>query len=913
METAYEVTWRSEVRGVLAGERTGPVLVWVDGAAGMGKSHLLAEMEALPEAVDATRVVWRCGPRPGRRPRGDAGAGPEAEWGQGPVLLLVDDLHLADAEQRDRLRILVEHPPPGLVAVVAYRPEELSTAALPLNAPVVYPRELRVFRHRLKAWDVERVRVTAVEILGEGCTQEAIGRVHERSGGVPQVVVDLLSAVRERPDGACTAEDVDAVGVPVRLAESVLGRMYGLSPAYRPIVWAAAVLGEPARQEELAAVSGLGQEQGEEALTAALAGAALAEFDQSRYGLPAPLAALAVREVVPGPARRALHERAAGVLTRGQPVRWSAVAEHRRAAGQVRGWLRAVEKAARAAGESGRYPDAVELLEQTLASPEVPPQDRGRLAPLLARSAVVGLRSDQTVEVLTQIVGDVALPVAVRGEVRLDLGLMLRNQLGDAAAGWQALEAAAGELRQARLPLAGRAMASLAMPYWPGPSIDVHRRWLREATEVAETAGDQVVQAAVLADRAWFGLSCGEPDAWELLEELPTDSPNPACAQHAARGLCNAADAAVWLGFYERAEELLAQGLELAAKRGAPYTRHTALGTRLLMEWWTGRWAGLAERCEEFVTATADMPVIASDARMVRGLLAFAQGEWGMARSWLAGPHATAPENTPTPLAATTSGTLIRLALARQELPAAAERARNAWADMVAKGVWVWAAELAPWVVEALARAGDVNAAKAVVRDFARGIAGREAPVAHAALTWSRAALAEAEGSLPHAAEQYGEAASAYGALPRPYARILTAERAARCTLAACRAGAGGDEGVAGADSGAEDAMALAITELESCAQQFSDLGAAWDAAHTRSFLRLQQPAAPGHWPASSGHPNQLTLRESEVVELAVKGMTNREIAATLHLSPRTVEQHIARAMRKTGALSRYDLGHHLT
>ena len=36
--------------------------------------------------------------------------------------------------------------------------------------------------------------------------------------------------------------------------------------------------------------------------------------------------------------------------------------------------------------------------------------------------------------------------------------------------------------------------------------------------------------------------------------------------------------------------------------------------------------------------------------------------------------------------------------------------------------------------------------------------------------------------------------------------------------------------------------------------------------------------------------------------------MTNREIAAALHLSPRTVEQHVARALRKTGAHSRQQL-----
>ncbi|WP_435883400.1 helix-turn-helix domain-containing protein [Streptomyces tendae] len=44
------------------------------------------------------------------------------------------------------------------------------------------------------------------------------------------------------------------------------------------------------------------------------------------------------------------------------------------------------------------------------------------------------------------------------------------------------------------------------------------------------------------------------------------------------------------------------------------------------------------------------------------------------------------------------------------------------------------------------------------------------------------------------------------------------------------------------------------------------------------------------------------------MAELAARGLMNREIAVVLHLSPRTVEQHVARALRKTGALSRRDL-----
>ncbi|MGE5153753.1 MAG: response regulator transcription factor [Bdellovibrio bacteriovorus] len=46
----------------------------------------------------------------------------------------------------------------------------------------------------------------------------------------------------------------------------------------------------------------------------------------------------------------------------------------------------------------------------------------------------------------------------------------------------------------------------------------------------------------------------------------------------------------------------------------------------------------------------------------------------------------------------------------------------------------------------------------------------------------------------------------------------------------------------------------------------------------------------------------QLTPREREVMELATKGMANKEIAATLMISPRTVENHRARLMEKLGA-----------
>jgi DNA-binding CsgD family transcriptional regulator len=47
------------------------------------------------------------------------------------------------------------------------------------------------------------------------------------------------------------------------------------------------------------------------------------------------------------------------------------------------------------------------------------------------------------------------------------------------------------------------------------------------------------------------------------------------------------------------------------------------------------------------------------------------------------------------------------------------------------------------------------------------------------------------------------------------------------------------------------------------------------------------------------------TAREAEVVELLRQGLTYREIAARLALSPKTVDKHVAAIMRKTGASNR--------
>ena len=62
-------------------------------------------------------------------------------------------------------------------------------------------------------------------------------------------------------------------------------------------------------------------------------------------------------------------------------------------------------------------------------------------------------------------------------------------------------------------------------------------------------------------------------------------------------------------------------------------------------------------------------------------------------------------------------------------------------------------------------------------------------------------------------------------------------------------------------------------------------------------------PAAPAAAPAAP--TVALTRREREVLAQLVASRTNREIAATLSISERTVEDHVANIITKLGATNR--------
>ena len=60
---------------------------------------------------------------------------------------------------------------------------------------------------------------------------------------------------------------------------------------------------------------------------------------------------------------------------------------------------------------------------------------------------------------------------------------------------------------------------------------------------------------------------------------------------------------------------------------------------------------------------------------------------------------------------------------------------------------------------------------------------------------------------------------------------------------------------------------------------------------------------------ASRAAPGGLTPRETEVLDLIVRGATNAEIARTLVISPKTVDHHVSAVLGKLGVGSRREAG----
>jgi DNA-binding CsgD family transcriptional regulator len=198
------------------------------------------------------------------------------------------------------------------------------------------------------------------------------------------------------------------------------------------------------------------------------------------------------------------------------------------------------------------------------------------------------------------------------------------------------------------------------------------------------------------------------------------------------------------------------------------------------------------------------------------------------------------------------------------------------------------AAEAVLGLVDALAGLGRTREAAPAVAELAAELAGVDAPAAHAILQICQAVLARDAGALDTADQLLTAARRGLHRTGLPYELARTTERQGQWRCERGQSGGG---------------------LLECALRQFDTLGATRDVARVRRTMRQHRVPVPYPWRGGRrAYGQALSPREREVALLAAEGHTNQEIAERLYLSRRTVESHVASALRKLAASSRRDL-----
>ena len=187
--------------------------------------------------------------------------------------------------------------------------------------------------------------------------------------------------------------------------------------------------------------------------------------------------------------------------------------------------------------------------------------------------------------------------------------------------------------------------------------------------------------------------------------------------------------------------------------------------------------------------------------------------------------------------------------------------------------------------VETLLALGRTEEAEATCADLAADEERLGDPWQHAIGARCRALLAVARGELADAVPAFEEALAAHDLLPMPLERARTHLSYARALRRMKQ-------------------KRLARAQIEAALGTFTSLGATAWIMHAESELSRIAP--------QGGDLLALTPTEARVAELVASGRTNKEVAAALFLSVKTIESNLSRVYDKLKVRSRSELVAHL-
>jgi DNA-binding CsgD family transcriptional regulator len=806
-----------------------------------------------------------------------------------PLVVAVDDAHWADRPSLDALtfgarRLRADR----VLLLVATRPEGLDR----LPAGLLRLADATGGRIELAGLGAAAVRTLAADVWGTAVTSSAAERLRAHTGGNPLHVRALLRELS--PDALVGGGPLPA---PRSYATLVLARLMSCRPEAQRLVEALAVVGARAPLATVAAAAGLADPLPalDEAVEHRLVD--LIELPGERsVAFTHPLVRAAVLDDLAPSRRAALHRAAAGAVPGAGGLR------HRLAgcAGYDADLAAEARTVAAEEAAGGQHGSAARLsLEVARVAPDVAEREVALLTAvdqLLLAGDLSGARERRAA---VDAVGPSALRSFVQGRLAYVLGprRQARELLEKA---WSEVSLPGGELADATL--AGRIAALLATCAVDRADGDAGLRWSRTALGLARiTAADcnhghMLAMSSALQGRVHEGID-------ELTHALKDPPAHPAAVAdlRLGRGVLR-----LWAHRLREATDDLAACLGSWGAGGTFVSRETARFFLAELHYRAGRW--------EDALVTAELATSVVDETDQAWLAAFshaaavyplaARGEWARADEHLAA--AKAAVSTVNGGAAGLWAMLaeMRLAEARNDpkgVVAIGSLLASPGARPIEEGIAPWRASHVEALV-ALDRLDDarpvVDALLAAAGDEATGSSGAAAGLASVAPASPlvRADAARAVAALAGASGDAVRLAAATGTLdddpdsPGPFAR-------GRLELAV---------GTAWRRLG-ERSRAARL--LEAAHGRFAQLRATPWVERTERELAASGARSSTRASATGA---ALTGQEQAVCHLVARGRTNREAAAELFLSVKTVEHHLSRAYAKLGVRSRTALAHAL-
>ena len=815
-----------------------------------------------------------------------------------PLVLFLDDLHWADPASLELLRVLacgLSALP--LLLVVAYRAEDVPRHHPLYQLVPLLVHDAPTVRLTLPALDRDAVRalVAARHPLPEADAARLAAYLQHRAEGNPFYIRELLRALEEGGlllpgDGGWALGDLAGARLPPFLRQVIEGRLARLGAEAQRLLALAGVIGQEVPLGLWGALAQVEEEALLELVERAAEAHVLEEMpDGARVRFAHALIREALYEGLSAPRRRLVHRRAAEALIALPNPDPDAVAHHLRQAGDAwaADWLiRAGERAQRAYAwltAAERYEAALEMLGEG-----GPPRERAALLLTLAqlrRYADPGWGVARLVEAarLAEEAGDPVLAAAARFD-RGHLCCLIDRGGGELGQGIAEMEAAFPAL--AALPPVERARLPAPAIQAVAPGEEYHRgalmNWLAGSGRFAETLrlGEAMIaRGPGTTFRGLMGLfraygALGRPE-------------------EARRAVADARAAAEARGQYLEVGDAYINEMHLVLTYltdDLAERQRVASGARAAYE----RAGGVLGR----VPATfVSLPLLLLEGRWdearqfpprALGALALWQGDFARARAvvrerlpW--GP-ATAPGGTGYVNALINQRRAAALALALGE-PAEA----RAW--LAAHDRWLaWAGATPGRAEGALGWAdyhratGDPAQAREQAEQALADASNPRQPLALLAAHRLLGELATEAGRHAEAHAHLDEALALAEACTAPYQRALTL-----LALAELRAA-----------TGQRDEVGALLGEVRAICTPLDARPALARADALAARLALLRPACPTY-------PAGLTVREVEVLRLIAAGKSNREIAAAVCLSPRTVERHITHIYRKIDAHGKAD------